>query len=172
MFERNLRDHAKQRLATWTAWVAPRTMKPEDAAQEVGMPIDQLRSANGIPPRMMLKAGSTLLVHRKGALDSDVTEHMADNAQLALAPEVVLKRIMVTARKGDTLASLAARHGVTAANMASWNKMHIVANLKSGQSLVLFVPSEAPRRVPKANASSGRAHKAAPKAAPSQKKKR
>ena len=68
----------------------------------------------------------------------------------------------------DTLASLAARHGVTAANMASWNKMHIVATLKSGQSLVLFVPSEAPRRAPKANANSGRAHKAPP----GQKKKR
>ena len=158
VFERNLQDHASQRLATWTAWVAPRTMKPEDAAQEVGMPVEQLRSANSIPPRMMVKAGSTLLVHRKGALDSDVTEHMADHAQLALAPEVVLKRIMVTARKGDTLASLAARHGVTAANMASWNKMHIVASLKGGQSLVVFVPSEVARRVPKVVASASAAH--------------
>ena len=162
VFERNLQSHSGQRLATWTAWVAPRTMKPEDAAQEVGMPVEQLRSANSIPPRMMVKAGSTLLVHRKGPLDTDVTEHMADTAQLALAPEVVLKRILVTARKGDTLASLAARHGVTAANMASWNKLHIVTSLKGGQSLIVYVPSEAPRRAPKAVASapSARAHKA------------
>ena len=161
VFERNLQDHSSQRLATWTAWVAPRTMKPEEAAQEVGMPIEQLRTANNIPPRMMVKAGSTLLVHRKGALDNDVTEHMADTAQLALAPEVVLKRIMVTARKGDTLASLAARHGVTAANMASWNKLHIIAKLKTGQSLAVYVPSQAARPLPKVLASgpSSRAHK-------------
>jgi len=164
VFERNLQDHASQRLATWTAWVAPRTMKPEEVAQEVDMSVEQLRSANSIPPRMMVKAGSTLLVHRKGALDSDVTEHMAENAQLALAPEIVLKRIMVTARKGDTLTSLAARHGVTAANMASWNKMHIVANLKGGQTLAVYVPSQVARSVPKvvASASSGRAHKTVP----------
>ena len=161
VFERNLQSHSGKPLATWTAWVAPRTMKPEEAAQEVGMPIEQLRSANSIPPRMMVKAGSTLLVHRKGALDSDVSEHMADKAQLALAPEVVLKRIMVTARKGDTLASLAARHGVTAANMASWNKLPIVASLKAGQSLAVYVPSQAARPLPKALASSSasRSHK-------------
>jgi membrane-bound lytic murein transglycosylase D len=55
---------------------------------------------------MMVKAGSTLLVpHRKGQLDNDVTEHLADNGQLGLAPEVVLKRIAVKARQGDSLAS-------------------------------------------------------------------
>jgi membrane-bound lytic murein transglycosylase D len=169
VFERNLQEHTGQRLATWTAWVAPRTMKSEDAAQEVGMPVEQLRSANSIPARMMVKAGSTLLVHRKGLLDNDVTEHMADHAQLALAPEIVLKRITVTARKGDTLASLAARHGVTAANMASWNKIHIVASLKGGQTLTLYVPSQAARQVPKvvASASPGRGHKA-----PSSRKKK
>ena len=163
VFERNLQDHTGQRLATWTAWVAPRTMKPEEAAQEVAMPIEQLRSANSIPPRMMVKAGSTLLVHRKGVLDNDVTEQMADHAQLALAPELVLKRILVTARKGDSLASLAARHGVTAANMASWNKLHIVASLKAGQSLMVYVPSEAANRVPRtAPSAPSRGHKAPP----------
>jgi membrane-bound lytic murein transglycosylase D len=55
---------------------------------------------------MLLKAGSTLLVHRKGALDNDVTGHTADNAQLSLAPEIVLRRVAISARKGDTLASL------------------------------------------------------------------
>ncbi len=149
-FERNLREHGRQPLATWTAWVAPRTMKAEEAAQSVDMPADLLRAANGIPAKMLVKAGSTLLVHRKGALDKDVTEHMADNAQLALAPEVVLKRVLVTARKGDNLAILAARHGVTAANMASWNSINVVSALKPGQSLAVFVPSQAARPGPKA----------------------
>jgi membrane-bound lytic murein transglycosylase D len=94
---------------------------------------------------MMVKAGSTLLVHRKGPLDSDVTEFIADNAQLALAPDIVLKRIMVTARKGDTLASLAARHGVSAANMLTWNKIKPNASLSTGQRLAVLVPLQAER---------------------------
>jgi membrane-bound lytic murein transglycosylase D len=144
-FEINLQNQAQQRLATWTAWQAPRTMKPDEAAHLVNMPADQLRSANGIPPNMMVKAGSTLLVHRKGQLDNDVTEFIADNAQLALAPDIVLKRIMVTARKGDTLASLAARHGVSAANMLTWNKIKPTASLSAGQRLAVLVPLQAAR---------------------------
>ncbi|MGV0959643.1 MAG: transglycosylase SLT domain-containing protein [Limnohabitans sp.] len=144
-FEINLQNQTQQRLASWTAWQAPRTMKPDEAAKLVNMPADQLRSANGIPPNMMVKAGSTLLVHRKGQLDNDVTEFIADNAQLALAPEIVLKRIMVTARKGDSLASLAARHGVSAANMVTWNKLRPNAPVSAGQNLTIMVPFQAPR---------------------------
>jgi len=145
IFERNLQLQAHRQLATWTAWTTPRTMKVDEAAQQVGMPAPLLRSVNNIPNGMLLKAGSTLLVHRKGALDNDVTEHTADNARLSLAPEVVLRRISITARKGDTLASLGARHGVTAANLASWNRLPTVATLKPGQQLVMLVPSVPPR---------------------------
>jgi membrane-bound lytic murein transglycosylase D len=96
---------------------------------------------------MMITAGSTLLVHRKGRLDSDVTEHLADNGQLGLAPEVVLKRIAVKARKGDSLASLAARHGVSEANMAAWNQLKTNARVSTGQTLTILVPSQGSRRV-------------------------
>ena len=149
IFERNLQRHADRPLASWTAWTTPRTMKVDEAAQQVGMPAAVLRSANSIPGGMLLKAGSTLLVHRKGALDNDVTERIADNAQLSLAPEVVLRRVSIKARKGDTLASLGARHGVSAANLASWNKLPATAALKPGQSVVVLVPSVAPRHSPR-----------------------
>jgi membrane-bound lytic murein transglycosylase D len=155
VFERNLQAHANKRLATWTAWQAPKTMKPEEVAQQLGMPVEQLRSVNDIPQRMMITAGSTLLVHRKGSLDNDVAEHLADNGQLGLAPEMVLKRIAIKARKGESLASLAARHGVSEANMASWNKLKVNARLATGQTLTILVPSQGARRVtrPSANKS-------------------
>ena len=147
IFERNLQAHANRPLATWTAWQAPRTMKLEDVAKQLDTTIDQLRSVNNIPPRMMITAGSTLLVPRKGRLDNDVTEHLADNGKLGLAPEVVLKRIVVKARQGDTLASLAARHGVTEANMVTWNKLKANSRLVTGQTLTLLVPSQGSRKV-------------------------
>jgi membrane-bound lytic murein transglycosylase D len=81
------------------------------------------------------------LVPRKGELDADVTEHLADNAQMAFAPEVVLKRITLKARKGDTLASFASKHGVTVANLMSWNKLNMNAPLKAGQSIILLIPT-------------------------------
>ena len=140
IFERNLQTHADRQLATWTAWTTPKTMKVDEIAQQVGMPAHELRAVNSIPAGMLLKAGSTVLVHRKGALDNDVTEHIADNAQLSLTPEVVLHRVSISARKGDTLASLGARHGVSAANLASWNKLPTMTALKAGQSLHILVP--------------------------------
>jgi membrane-bound lytic murein transglycosylase D len=54
---------------------------------------------------------------------------------------------VVKARKGDSLASLAARHGVSEANMATWNKLKVNTHLASGQTLILLVPSQGARRV-------------------------
>lgn len=85
-FVRALPEH-KGPLASWTAWVAPKTLKTVEAAKLVGMPEALFREVNAIPPRMLVKAGSTLLVPR-GGTQRDVSEHVADSATLALAPEV------------------------------------------------------------------------------------
>jgi len=151
LFQRNLDAHPHNRLATWTAWVSPHTMKSQEAARIVGMPEDQLRSLNNIPQKMLIKAGSTLLVPRKGALDVDVTERLADNAQMAFAPEVVLKRVFLKARKGDTLASFAQKNGVSVNNLMSWNKLNDKTPLKAGQSIALLIPTTQGRQVAKAS---------------------
>jgi len=143
IFQRNLEARPGGRLASWTAWVAPSTMKPVDAARRVGMAEDDFRSINSIPPRMLIKAGSTLLVARSDATAADVAPSVADNGQMALAPEVTLKRSVVRARKGDTVASLAQRFNVTAANVAEWNKFAASSSLKKGQAVVMFTPSRA-----------------------------
>jgi membrane-bound lytic murein transglycosylase D len=131
-----------------------------------------LRSVNGIPARMLVKAGSTLLVPRQGKLNNDVTEHLADNGHLLLAPEVVLRKIMIKARSGDTLARLASRHGVSAANVADWNSIRPNAALTKGQSLAIYMPAKAARKASKAsphraepqrNKATTRGSKAAPK---------
>ena len=147
VFENNLQSHSGARLSSWTAWQAPRTMKAEEVAREVAMPVAQLRAVNGIPPRMLVKAGSTLLVPRPSQKESNVAEHLADNGHLLLAPEVVLRKIFVTARQGDSMALLAARHGVTAASLATWNNLQPNAKLSAGKKLAVFVPSKEARSV-------------------------
>jgi membrane-bound lytic murein transglycosylase D len=142
IFQRNLESHNGQ-LASWTAWVAPKNMKVADAAKRVGMSEDELRSVNKIPPRMLIKAGSALLVPRSAQQHKDVSEKLADTGQLNLAPEQVLRKQVVKARKGDTMASLAKRYKVSVEQLADWNKLALNSSLKPGQKVMLMLPGKA-----------------------------
>ena len=145
-FQRRLEEHAQKQLATWTAWSVPKTMKVSEVSKLVKMTEAELRSVNQIPNGMQVKQGSTLLVARQGALDADVTEHLADNAKISFAPEIVLRRMMVKVQKGDTLATLASRHDVTPLNIAAWNKLKMPVALKPGQSIAILVPTTSSSR--------------------------
>ena len=140
-FEDNLAAYGGGRLASWTVWMAPTTMRPADAAKRVGMSEPELRDINSIPPRMMIRAGSSLLVPRSTALGSDVAERVADQGQLSLSPESVLKRNTVKAGKSDTVTSLSKRYKVSPAALAEWNKVSTAAAFKAGQSVVLYLPA-------------------------------
>jgi membrane-bound lytic murein transglycosylase D len=75
-------------LSHWTAWTAPRTMNAAEASRLTGMAEAELREINVIPQRMLIKAGSTLLVPRDAQISEDnVSEHLADNAFMHLMPE-------------------------------------------------------------------------------------
>ena len=137
LFEERLRMHQGP-TATWTAWRVPSNMTASAAAQQHGLSEAELREVNRIPPRMMLRAGSTVLVPRQGKLDVDVPEHIADNGQILLAPESSGQRqIRVKVRSGDTLASVARRYKVSLADMRRWNDLSGNPALKSGQTLVI-----------------------------------
>jgi len=140
VFQRNFDAHAKGQYASWTAWTAPSTMNPTEAARRTGMTESDLRSINNIPPRMLIKAGSTLLVPRSGTSVTDVTSHVADNGQVLLAPEIVTRRTTVRARKGESVATIAKRYGLSTSSVADWNKVAVSAAFKAGQSIVVFLP--------------------------------
>jgi len=142
IFDRNMAAY-EGRLASWTVWVASKNMKVPEAAKKVGMSEEDMRSVNKIPPRMLIKAGSALLVPRPSKQEKDVTSKVADNGQLNLAPEVVLRKQVVKARKKDTLASVAKRYKIAAADVAKWNNLSLESALKPGQKLVLMLPGKA-----------------------------
>ncbi len=156
LFVRNLSNH-KGPLASWTAWVVPRTMRPGDAAKQVGMSEASLKDINHIPNKMLVKAGSTLLVPRAPHREQDVSESLADNATMSLAPDLPpLRKISARAAgKRDTLTAMARRLKVTPAQLAQWNRLSVNASLKPGQTLVAYVPQARSSRVasrPVANA--------------------
>jgi membrane-bound lytic murein transglycosylase D len=80
-------DRHKGPLASWTAWVAPRTLKTAEAAKLVGMDEAHLREVNRIPRGMMIRKGSALLVPRHGRHQQDVSEQLADNGAISLQRE-------------------------------------------------------------------------------------
>ncbi|MFY8178797.1 MAG: transglycosylase SLT domain-containing protein [Limnohabitans sp.] len=92
VFQRNYEASTLARMATWTAWIAPSTMKVADAAKRVNMSEADFRAVNNIPPRMIIKAGSALLVPRGTQMLGDVTAQVADNGKLDLSPEGIAKR--------------------------------------------------------------------------------
>lgn len=168
-FQSRLAAYNGGRLANWTAWVAPATLSPADAANRVGMIEAELRSVNNIPPRMRVKAGSTLLVRRSASFNNDVTAQVANNGYLTLAPDVVLKRTVVKAGKNDNVVSMARRFSVSTQVLANWNKVSTSASFKRGQSVVLYLPAKSGAKT-RGKTAVGKAAKSAPAKSATKKK--
>jgi membrane-bound lytic murein transglycosylase D len=120
-------------------------MKIADVARAVDMDEEELREVNSIPPRMLVQSGSTLLVQRGRHRSEDVSERIADNGVLTLAPESPpLRRIKLTVGKGgDSVAAVAKRHGVGARQVAQWNKVSPGARFAAGSTVIVYVTTRA-----------------------------
>ena len=92
---------------------------------------------------MVIKQGSTLVVPRNGQTPAAVASSVVNNAQVAFTPEVVLRRTVVRARRGDTIARVAARYDLPAGTVAGWNKSNAGAALKAGHAVVVYLPVRA-----------------------------
>ncbi|MES2534688.1 MAG: transglycosylase SLT domain-containing protein [Pseudomonadota bacterium] len=132
-------------LSTWTAHKITNARERIDTlAARFRTTPEVIREANNIPPKMRLKAGSTILVPKsENSGHSDITAEVADNAIMAMEPDVPdHKRIVVKVGKRDTLASIAQRHRVSVADIKQWNSLSRDSVAK-GQSLELQVPFRA-----------------------------
>ncbi len=143
IFQKALAKAEPASLSSWTAWVAPQNLPSREVASRFGMDEEDLREMNNIPRGMVIKSGSTVLVRRGNGATTTVASHVVNNAQLAYSPEIVLRRTSVRARKGDSIASVAARYDLPAATVAGWNHASAGARLKPGQAVVLFLPVRA-----------------------------
>ncbi len=153
-------------LASWTAWVAPKSLKPAEAAKLVGMSESDLRDVNRIPPRMVVKAGSTLLVPRGAHATQDVNEHLADHANLLLTPESRPPRKVAfkAGKNGDSVAAVAKRYRVSAEQVALWNNTTATARFKAGQTVTVMTAAPAPaRKLAQAGTRTGTGAKATPR---------
>lgn len=166
IFERNLYNW-DQDLSSWTAYTVQGAQVPLDAiARKFGTTSEIIRSVNNIPPNMVIRSGSTLLVPKSATAESHhmLTTEIADTAKLAFAPTGPETHIVyVQVKKNQTLARIASTHGVKADMIRSWNNLK-TSELSAGQKLKLFVP------VKKATKAPAKAAPAKRTPAPSQKK--
>lgn len=144
-------------LSSWTAHkITHARERIETIAARFHTTPQVIREVNNIPPKMLLKAGSTILVPRIEDGSKDITQEVADNATLAFTPDAPdSKRIHVTVRKNETLNALAHRYKVTVAQIREWNDLRR-DKLASGQKLELHVPVRLAKK-----SSGGNTHKQA-----------
>ncbi|RZI43285.1 LysM peptidoglycan-binding domain-containing protein [Herbaspirillum sp. HC18] len=158
-------------LSSWTAHtVTGARERIENIAKRFGTTPEVIREANNIPPKTLIKAGSTVLVPRSdNSPEKDIAPELVDKATLITTPDVPdTRRIHVKVGKRDTLASIAQRHKVSIAQIKSWNNLK-QDKVAAGQSLELNVPYKAAKsNTRQAARSTGTTHR---KAAPAQARK-
>jgi membrane-bound lytic murein transglycosylase D len=147
-----------QPLASWSAYTVQSTDTVEAIAARVGVSAEHLREANRIPRRHRLAAGSTILIPRDETMADDIAPEKR-NAALSLVPERSGQRIVTyRVRRGDTLASVARRYGVSSDEIVEMNRLRS-RELFTGQRLNLAVApaaQPAPRTVASAQKTAAR----------------
>jgi membrane-bound lytic murein transglycosylase D len=139
LFNQSLSDY-KGSLSSWTTVTLSGTERPTDLAKRYGLNERLLREINNIPARMLLKAGSTLIVPKVNYdLQTANISANLDNAKINLAPELV--RRSLTVYKKDTWAKIANRANVSRLNLQQWNRG---TKLRTGATLSYYAAYDAP----------------------------
>jgi membrane-bound lytic murein transglycosylase D len=136
VFHDNLEALGKKSLVTWKTYQPKKGENFESIARRHGMSVGYLKEVNGIAPRQ--KALPRLLV---------VPTNPAAAAKLPImyAPPipVATRRIFHTVKKGETLASIAALHKVSAEDLKRWNGVNQAVAGRTLAVEVRAVPSKA-----------------------------
>ncbi|WP_428852797.1 transglycosylase SLT domain-containing protein [Imbroritus primus] len=127
-------------LSSWTAVTVNSRERVEALAARLNLDAETIREINRIPRGMRLKAGSTVVVPKSDRTQGDISATIAESGTMAVEPDVPdARRVVVKARKRDTVAGLAKRYGVTAGQVRQWNKLS-GNRLDAGESVVLMLP--------------------------------
>lgn len=129
-------------LSSWSTHTVTKTERVESLAGKLGLKPELIRETNLIPAKMMVKAGSTLLIPKSTKnLDLDISTEIAEKAQLVFeksAPDT--RKIIVKVGKKEKINTIASRYKVTVAQLMEWNKLKH-ETLSAGQSLQVQVPA-------------------------------
>lgn len=140
-FQANLNKYDSP-LASWTAVQIDKREKVDVLAKRLGVNSQILRIVNNIPKGMRLVAGSTVVIPRALKVRTDISQTIVENAKLGVEPDTKpLRKVYARTRKHDTVATLAARYGVSAIRVRTWNNLNS-NHLASGKRVLLYLPAQ------------------------------
>jgi membrane-bound lytic murein transglycosylase D len=106
-----------QPMVTWQAYHTKANETLPQLAARFGLPLETLRTVNGIGARTTVPVGHALLVPTQAPSDATVA-----SLQNAVFTTVASGRTLYhRVRKGETLSSIAAHYAVTAQDLKGWN---------------------------------------------------
>jgi membrane-bound lytic murein transglycosylase D len=113
----------------------------ETIAKKFGTTPELIREINKIPPRMVLAAGSTVLVPRpENAGEKNIDPTLLESAKMVAVPDIPDgRRVTVKVAPTDTLSAIARRHRVSVTQIMDWNSLS-TDKLLVGQVLTLHMP--------------------------------
>jgi len=124
-------DLTDQPLVSWQAY----RMKNGDTLQLIAakfsMPVDSLRAVNGIGAKSRVPPGHMLLVPSQGA--ADAAAETLTHAVFTSVPEG--RTFYYRVSRSDTLAGIASRYAVSAADLRRWNGIAPAGTVTTGQQL-------------------------------------
>ncbi len=140
LFKENL-EKWQGPLSSWATYLVSKTERVETLAKRLRLSPGLLQEINLIRPKMMVKAGSTLLVPKSPkSSNTDISAEIADKAQLFVERAVQnTKELLFKVRKKETLSTVAKRFAVTTAQIKKWNNLSS-EQIQVGQRLRIQVP--------------------------------
>jgi membrane-bound lytic murein transglycosylase D len=106
-----------QPMVTWQAYRLKANETLPQVAARFGLPLETLRTVNGIGPRAKVPVGHALLVPSQAP--SDATVASLQNTVFTAIPSG--RSFYHRVRKGETLTSIAAHYDVTPQQLRAWN---------------------------------------------------
>ena len=154
---------SNQPMVTWQAYKTKANETLPQLATRFGLPLETLRTVNGIGARATVPVGHALLVPTQAP--SDATAASLQNAVFTTVASA--RTLYHRVRKGETLSSIAAHYAVSAQDLKGWNA-GMNPKIIAGQRLrVISDIAPAGIRSKKRNSKAVRpAHAATRKAAP------
>lgn len=114
-------------------------VKPGDTIWDLSLKhkvgVRSIAKWNGMAPTDVLKPGTKLLIYSKASAATQATEKLP-----SLRPDrEMIKRVGYRVRKGDSLARIANKFGVSIKQLVSWNNLDRKKYLQPGQKLTIYV---------------------------------
>jgi membrane-bound lytic murein transglycosylase D len=135
-FRANL-EKTDQKLVSWKSYKSEKGESFQEIAARFDIPLDQLRSANGLSKYAVQSNGQTLLV----PADED-DEFSPFNMHASAVQE--MSGFTYSVRKGDTLSTIARRFHVSTASLLAMNRGS--KRLRVGQRFTILPGASYPRR--------------------------